>query len=141
MTNRFDEGMKLRRQVLGDAHVDRSFAEAKDDDFVGPLQELVTELAWGTIWTRGELDLKTRSIMNLAMLTALNRPHEFETHLRGAIRNGVTKAQVREILLHTSAYCGWPAAIDSFRIARRMFKEMEAGQGESGTPAPAARDH
>ena len=135
----FDKGIKLRRQVLGDDYVNRSLADAEDDDFVGPLQELVTSLAWGSIWTRGELDLKTRSIMNLAMLTALNRPHEFETHLRGAIRNGVTKAQVREILLHTSAYCGWPAAIDSFRIARRMFKEMEAK--EAGSSGGATEGH
>ena len=136
----FDQGIKLRRQVLGDEYVDRSLADAEGDDFTLPMQQLVTETAWGSIWTRGELDLKTRSMLNLAMLTALNRPHEFETHLRGAIRNGVTKAQVREILLHTSAYCGWPAAIDSFRIARRMFKEMEGKQPGAAAAASSAHD-
>jgi 4-carboxymuconolactone decarboxylase len=122
----FELGMKLRRQVLGDAHVDRSWAAAKDDPFTGPLQEVVTELGWGAVWGRPGLELKTRSIINIAMLTALNRPHELEVHLRGALRNGVTVDEIREILIQTGCYCGWPAAIDSFRVAKKVVAEEQA---------------
>jgi 4-carboxymuconolactone decarboxylase len=94
------------------------------DDFAMPMQELVTQYCWGEIWTRPALDRKTRSIINLAMLTALNRPHEIKLHLRGAINNGLTKEEIREVLLQTAIYCGVPAAIDSFRIAREVFEEM-----------------
>src|SRR5947209_12263931 len=107
----FELGMKLRRKVLGDAHVDRSWAAAKDDPLTGPLQEIITELGWGAVWGRPGLELKTRSIINLAMLTALNRPHELEVHVRGALRNGVTIEEIREILIQTGCYSGWPAAI------------------------------
>ncbi len=124
-SERYEEGLKLRRQVLGDAHVDRSLAAAEGDPMAEELQELVTEFGWGVFWTRPGLPLKTRSMLNLAMLTALNRPHEFEIHMRGAINNGVTRDEVKEILFQSAAYCGWPAAIDSFRIARRVFAETE----------------
>lgn len=124
MTNeRFEKGMKNRRAVLGDSHVDASMAAA--DEFTQPLQQLVTEFAWGDVWDRKELPRKTRSMINLAMLTALNRPHEIKLHLRGALNNGVTKDEIREIFLHTSVYCGFPAAIDSFRLAREIFDEIE----------------
>ncbi len=120
---RFDEGLAVRREVLGVEYVDQSMAAA--DDFTRPLQELVTEYCWGAIWTRPGLARKTRSLINLAMLTALNRPHEVRLHLRGALRNGCTKDEVMEVLLQAAIYCGVPAAIDSFRIAREVFQETE----------------
>ena len=119
----FDKGLEIRRAVLGSEHVDRSLAEA--DDFTKPMQELVTGTAWGQIWSRPGLDRRTRSMLNLAMLTALNRPHELKVHVKGALRNGVTKEEIREIFIHTSAYCGWPAAIDSFRTAKEVFAEAD----------------
>ena len=121
----FEKGLAIRRAVLGPEYVDKSIAEA--DDFSRPLQELVTQYCWGEVWGRTELDRKTRSIINLAMLTALNRPHEVKLHIRGALRNGLTKTEIREILLQTAIYCGVPAAVDSFRIAREVFKEEGVG--------------
>lgn len=118
----FDKGLAVRRDVLGAEYVDKALRAA--DDFTMPMQELVTQYCWGEIWTRPALDRKTRSIINLAMLTALNRPHEIKLHLRGAINNGLTKEEIREVLLQTAIYCGVPAAIDSFRIARDVFEEM-----------------
>jgi len=118
----FDKGLAVRRDVLGAEYVDKALGAA--DDFAMPMQELVTQYCWGEIWTRPALDRKTRSIINLAMLTALNRPHEIKLHLRGAINNGLTKEEIREVLLQTAIYCGVPAAIDSFRIAREVFEDM-----------------
>lgn len=120
----FKRGYAARSQVLGEAYVAKAFAEA--DDFTRDLQEYVTEHAWGASWARPGLDFKTRSMLNLAMLTALNRPHEFEIHLRGALRNGVTRDEIKEILLQTAVYCGAPAALDSFRVARKVFAEESA---------------
>lgn len=120
---RFDEGLAVRRAVLGADYVDKSIAGA--DDFNRAMQELVTEYCWGEIWTRPGLDRKTRSLINLAMLTALNRPHEVKIHLRGALNNGVTKDEIKEVLLQTAIYCGVPAAIDSFRLAREVFAESD----------------
>ncbi len=119
----FEAGLKTRREVLGDAHVDASINNA--DDFSRPMQELVTQYCWGDIWNRPGLDRKSRSLLNLAMLTALNRPHEIRLHIRGAINNGLTKEEIREVFLQTAIYCGVPAAIDSFRAAKEVFKEME----------------
>lgn len=118
----FDKGLKVRREVLGADYVDKSIASA--DDFNRPMQELVTEYCWGEIWNRPGLDRRTRSIINLAMLTALNRPHEIKLHVLGALNNGLTKAEISEIFLQTAVYCGVPAAIDSFRTAREVFKEQ-----------------
>ena len=120
----FEAGLKVRREVLGAEYVDASIAQA--DDFSRPLQELVTEYCWGAVWTRPGLSRKTRSLINLAMLTALNRPHEVELHLQGALNNGCTKEEIMEVLLQTAIYCGVPAAIDSFRLARKIFSENEA---------------
>ena len=124
-SDRYEQGLKIRRQVLGDGHVDRALAQAEGDPLMAELQELVTEFGWGVVWTRPGLPLKTRSMLTLAMLTALNRPHEIEIHMRGAINNGVTRDEVKEILFQSAVYCGWPAAIDSFRIAKRVFAEAE----------------
>ena len=122
--DRFERGLAVRREVLGAEYVDKSIASA--DDFNQPFQELVTEYCWGEIWTRPGLDRKTRSIINLAMLTALNRPHEVKIHVKGALTNGVSKDEIKEILLQTAIYCGVPAALDSFRIAREVFKEADS---------------
>ena len=118
----FDKGLITRRAVLGADYVDNSIKNA--DDFNLPMQELVTEYCWDAIWNRPGLDRKTRSMLNLAMLTALNRPHELRLHVRGAINNGLTKDEIKEVLLHTAIYCGVPAAIDSFKNAKEVLKEM-----------------
>ena len=118
----FEKGLKTRREVLGAEYVDQAIRNA--DDFNLPLQELVTEYCWNEIWNRPGLDRKTRSIVNLAMLTALNRPHELKLHVKGAINNGLSKNEIAEIFLQSAIYCGVPAAIDSFRTAKDVFKEM-----------------
>jgi 4-carboxymuconolactone decarboxylase len=118
----FERGLKVRREVLGAEYVDRSLADA--DDFMRPLQEYLTVHAWGASWVRPGLERRTRSMLNLAMLTALNRPHELRLHLRGALTNGVTKEEIGEIFLHAGVYCGAPAAMESFRIARELFEEL-----------------
>ena len=127
----FNSGLALRREVLGDEYVDRAFSV--NDEFNEGVQDYVTTHAWGAVWARrgedGELTLpkKTRSIMNLAMLAAINRPHELEIHLRGAINNGVTKKEMLEIFLHVATYAGAPAMLDGVRVARRVWAEQEAG--------------
>jgi 4-carboxymuconolactone decarboxylase len=121
--DRFDAGLEVRSEVLGEEYVNQSLKSA--DEFTMDLQQLVTEYCWGEIWTRLGLSRKTRSMINIAMLTALNRPHELKLHIRGALRNGVTKEEIKEILLQTAIYCGVPAAIDSFRIAREVFHSEE----------------
>ncbi|EFV75728.1 MULTISPECIES: 4-carboxymuconolactone decarboxylase [Cytobacillus] len=122
MSVKFDDGLQVRREVLGAEYVDNSIKNATS--FTKPLQELVTEYCWGEIWTREGLPKKTRSMINLAMLTALNRPHELKLHLRGAINNGVTKEEIQEIFLQTAIYCGVPASLDSFKTAQEIFREM-----------------
>jgi len=119
---RFEKGLAIRRAVLGADFVDNAIKTA--DDFSRPLQELVTEYCWGEVWGRPGLDRKTRSMLNLAMLASLNRPHEIKLHVRGALTNGVTKDEIKEIFLQVAIYCGVPAGVDSFRIAREVFKEM-----------------
>lgn len=119
----FDKGLEIRRAVLGREHVDRSLAQA--DDFNKPMQELVTEYCWGAVWGREGLPKKTRSLINLAMLTALNRSHEFKLHVRGALNNGCTREEIQEVLLQTAIYCGVPAAISAFRDAREVFADMD----------------
>ncbi|MFC1877226.1 4-carboxymuconolactone decarboxylase [Thermodesulfobacteriota bacterium] len=127
MTNElFEKGLKVRREVLGAEYVDASLSQA--DDFSRPLQELVTEYCWGNVWSRPGLDRKTRSLLNLAMLTALNRPHEVKLHLRGALNNGCSKNDIMEVLLQTAIYCGVPAAMDSLRVAKEFFQEVESEQ-------------
>lgn len=117
----FDRGLKTRRDVLGSDYVDKAIANA--DEFSKPLQELVTQYCWGDVWNRPGLERKTRSLLNLAMLTALNRPHELKLHVRGALNNGVTKEEIREVFLQAAIYCGVPAGVESFRLAREVFAE------------------
>jgi 4-carboxymuconolactone decarboxylase len=119
----FDRGREIRSSVLGKEFVDNAFNTA--DEFNRPLQELVTEYCWGAIWGREELSKKTRSMLNLAMISALNRPHELKAHIKGALVNGVTPVEIREVLLQVAIYCGVPAAVASVRIAREVFAEQK----------------
>jgi 4-carboxymuconolactone decarboxylase len=119
----FDKGLAIRKSVIGAEFVDKALASA--DDFNMPLQELVTEYCWGAVWGREGLEKKTRSLLNIAMLSTLNRPHELKVHVKGAIRNGATKAEIREVLLQVAIYAGVPAAVDSFRIAKEALGELD----------------
>ncbi|MDP3699778.1 MAG: carboxymuconolactone decarboxylase family protein [Hylemonella sp.] len=121
---KYQAGLAVRRAVLGDDYVNQSLANV--DEFMAPIQQFLTENAWGTIWTREGLDRKTRSMLNLAMLTALNRPNELKLHIKGALNNGVTKEEMSEIFLQAAVYCGAPAGLDSFKIAQQIFKDEAA---------------
>lgn len=118
----FEQGLKTRREVLGSTYVDASIQNATE--FNIELQHLVTQYCWGDVWNRPGLERKTRSLLNLAMITALNRPHELKLHVRGAINNGLTKEEIKEVFLQAAIYCGVPAAIDSFRVAAEVLNEM-----------------
>jgi len=120
----FQAGLKVRREVLGDDYVNKAL-QKQPNSFTQPLQDIVTKTAWGMVWTRLGLTRAQRSMINIALLAALNRPEEFKLHLRGAIRNGVSKAEIQEILLHMSMYCGLPAAVSAFKIADEVLKDVE----------------
>ncbi|THG31531.1 carboxymuconolactone decarboxylase family protein [Naasia lichenicola] len=120
----YEAGLAMRRQVLGAEHVNRSLG--KVTEFSRPIQELVTEYCWGEVWTRDGLPPKTRSLLNIVMLTALNRSHELGVHVRGAITNGVTVDEIQEALMQTAIYVGVPAALESFRVAEKVLTELEA---------------
>lgn len=124
---RFKAGLAVRKAVLGEDYVNKSLANA--DAFMTPIQQFLTENAWGTVWTRPGLDRKTRSLLNLAMLTALNRPNELKLHLKGALNNGVSKEEICEVFLQAAVYCGAPAGLDSFKIAQQVFQEQAATPG------------
>jgi 4-carboxymuconolactone decarboxylase len=119
----FDRGLEIRKAVLGKEFVENAFKSA--DDFNRPLQELVTEYCWGAVWGRPQLDRKTRSLLNLAMISALNRPHELKMHVGGALKNGVTREEIREVFLQVAIYCGVPAGVDAFRVAREVFAQLD----------------
>ncbi len=121
---RYERGLGIRKEVLGAEYVEASLRAA--DDFTRDLQRLVTEYAWGEIWARPGLSRRERSLLNLAMITALNRPHELRLHVRGALNNGLSKDEIKEVFLQTAVYCGAPAALDSFRVAREVFDELGA---------------
>jgi 4-carboxymuconolactone decarboxylase len=121
MDQQFDDGLAIRKQVMGEAFVDAAFANA--DPFTLPLQEFITRNAWGTVWCRDGLDLKSRSFVTLAILTALGRTQELKGHVRGALNNGATEEEIREVLLHASAYCGVPLAVDAFRAAHEVVRD------------------
>ncbi len=123
-SEQFKKGLEVRRAVLGADYVDNSLARA--DDFMAAFQQLTTEYAWGEVWTRPGLPRKTRSMLNLAMLTALNRSAELRLHVRGALTNGVTREEIKEILLQTGIYCGIPACLDAFKTTADVFKEIDA---------------
>jgi 4-carboxymuconolactone decarboxylase len=120
---RYEQGMKVRRAVLGDAHVDASLKNR--DEFDEAFQDLITRYAWGEIWTRPGLPQKTRSMLTLAMMVALNRPDELRMHLRAALNSGVTREEIREVLLQTAIYCGVPAANSAFHLAQEVFEQQE----------------
>lgn len=121
--DKYEKGLEIRKAVLGEEYVNKALATA--DDFGKPLQDLVTEYCWGTVWDREGLTRKTRSLLNIAMIAALNRPNELKLHLRGALNNGCTTDEIKEVLLQVAIYCGVPAAIDANRIARDVIKEFE----------------
>jgi 4-carboxymuconolactone decarboxylase len=122
----FEKGLEIRKSVLGAEFVEKTIAAA--DDFNMPLQRLVTEYCWGACWGREELPKKIRSMLNIAMISTLNRNHELKMHVKGAIRNGCTKEEIREVLLQVAIYSGVPAAVDSFRVAKEALAELEAEQ-------------
>jgi 4-carboxymuconolactone decarboxylase len=122
----YQRGLEIRSAVLGEEYVNRAVAAA--DEFTQPLQELVTEYCWGAVWGRDGLPLKTRSMLNLAMIATLNRPNELRLHVKAALTNGVSRDEIREIFLQVAIYAGMPAAVDSFRIAREAFAEVDEGQ-------------
>jgi 4-carboxymuconolactone decarboxylase len=121
-SERFERGLKTRREVLGAEYVDSAVSRA--DDFSWAMQELTTEWCWDGTWNRPGLDRRARSILNLGMLAALGRSHEFRIHVRGALNNGVTKEELKEIFVQIGTYCGVPAAMDSFRVAKEVFREL-----------------
>ena len=121
----FEKGLAIRKSVLGAEFVDAAFKSA--DDFTMPLQELVTEYCWGAVWGRDGLSKKTRSMLNLAMISCLNRPHELRVHVAGALKNGVTRDEIREVFLQVAIYAGVPAAVDAFRTARQVFAQVDEG--------------
>ena len=121
--SRYERGLEVRREVLGVDHVARSLENATP--FSEPVQKLVTEYCWGEIWSRPGLDRRSRSLINLSMITALNRLHELGLHVRGAINNGVSPDEIREVLLQTAIYCGVPASLESFRVAEQVLAEMD----------------
>ena len=122
----FEKGLDVRKKVLGAEHVQRSLDAASD--FTREMQEFVTEYCWGAIWGRPGLDLRTRSMLNLGMLTALNRSHELAVHVRGAINNGVTEGEIKEIVMQAAVYCGMPAGLESLRIAERTINELRSDE-------------
>jgi 4-carboxymuconolactone decarboxylase len=119
----FEKGLQIRKDTLGAEYVETSLKTA--DDFSMAMQELTTEYCWGYVWGREGLPRKTRSMLNLAMISALNRPHELKMHVKGALKNGVTREEIREIFLQVAIYCGVPAGVDSFRVAREVFAEID----------------
>ena len=120
----YDKGLEVRKAVLGEAYVNNALKNV--DDFNRPFQEMLNEYCWGTVWGREELPRKTRSMLNIAIIAILNRQHEFRAHLKGALTNGVTRDEIREILMQVAIYGGMPAAVDSFRVAREVFAEIDA---------------
>jgi 4-carboxymuconolactone decarboxylase len=126
--SRYEEGMRVRREVLGPEHVERSLARATD--FTRPMQEFVTEYCWGSIWSREGLGRRERSLINLAMLTALNRSHELGVHVRGALNNGCTVEEIQETLLQAATYAGVPAGMEAFRVANRVLEELREERAE-----------
>ena len=127
------QGLQARKEVLGVDHVEKSMANVSD--FARPIQDLVTEYCWGAIWTRDGLERKTRSLINIAMLTALGRNHELAVHVRGAITNGCTEQEIQEVLLQTAIYVGVPASLESFRVAEEVLTGLRAPARDNGAPA------
>jgi 4-carboxymuconolactone decarboxylase len=124
MSDMYEKGLAIRKAVLGAEYVDKAIAGA--DDFTRPIQELVTKYCWGEVWGRQTLSRRDRSLLNIAMISALNRPHELKLHVKGALTNGVSRDEIREVLMQVAIYCGVPCAVDSTRIAKEAFSEVDA---------------
>jgi len=124
-TSQYEKGLAIRTQVMGEAFVQRALSSATE--FTQPIQEHITRAAWGDVWQRPGLDLKTRSLITVAMLTALGKSHELKGHVRGALNNGATVAEIQEVLLHATIYCGVPAAVEGFRAAAEVIEPIKAG--------------
>lgn len=124
MSDMYEKGLAIRKSVLGAEYVDKAIAGA--DDFTRPIQELVTKYCWGEVWGRETLSRRDRSLLNIAMISALNRPHELKLHVKGALTNGVSRDEIREVLMQVAIYCGVPCAVDSTRIAKEAFSEVDA---------------
>lgn len=124
----FEAGLALRRSVLGDAHVERSLNRAKEDPFLLPMQQLTTEFGWGNVWSRPGLPRKTRSFLSMAFLAAGGKHEEFKTHVRGALNNGATAEEITEVLLQAGLYCGFPVALECFRMASEVIADYESGE-------------
>ena len=122
----WDKGLAVRKEVLGAEYVERNVKAA--DEFSMPMQEYTTEACWGWLWTRPQFPRKMRSLINLAMLSALNRPHEFKVHVKGALGNGCSREEIREVLLQVAVYCGVPAGVEAFRLAREAMQEYDQGK-------------
>ncbi|ROR65781.1 carboxymuconolactone decarboxylase family protein [Agrococcus jenensis] len=133
----YDEGLAIRKEVLGSEHVERSMA--KVSAFSQPIQDYVTEFCWGGIWSRDGLERSERSLVNIGILTALNRSHELGVHIRGAVRNGVTVQQIQEVLLQTAMYVGAPAALESFRVAEKVLRDELGDEAVDGAHASAGQ--
>ncbi|MFO1190304.1 MAG: carboxymuconolactone decarboxylase family protein [Alphaproteobacteria bacterium] len=136
---RHKAGLAIRRKVLGSRHVDSALALAKAEPFIADVQRFITETVWGSIWTRPGLDRRTRSMINLAVLAALNRPNQLDINLRGALNNGVTPAEIKEVFLQVAGYCGAPAALDAYAVAHRLLKEIERERATSQRQRPTKR--
>lgn len=130
--DRYDDGVAMRQTVLGEDHVQRSITNA--NEFSKPMQDLVTEYCWGAVWTRPALGLRERSLINLAMLTALNRPEELELHVHGALNNGCSPQEIQEVLLQAAVYCGVPAGMTAFRVARAVVDQRQGADGDGRVP-------
>jgi len=126
MSDMFEKGLAIRKAVLGKEYVEKSLAGA--DDFTRPMQELVTKYCWGEVWGNGNLSRRDRSLLNLAMLSILNRPHELKLHVKGALTNGVTRDEIREVILQVAIYAGVPAGIDAQRVAKEALAEVDAAK-------------
>ena len=126
MSDMFEKGLAIRKAVLGKEYVEKSLAGA--DDFTRPMQELVTKYCWGEVWGNGNLSPRDRSLINLAMLSILNRPHELKLHVKGALTNGVTRDEIREVILQVAIYAGVPAGIDATRTAKEALAEVDAAR-------------
>ena len=128
--DRFERGLALRMEVLGREHVERSLARAEEDPFLLPIQQIAVEFGWGEVWSRPGLPRKTRSFLSIAFLAALGKTDELGAHVAGAVRNGATREELREVLLHAALYCGMPAGLEAFRVTKRALDEIEAKPGD-----------
>jgi 4-carboxymuconolactone decarboxylase len=132
----FEKGVALRKEVLGDAHVERSLARGKEDPFMLPIQQLTTDVGWGKVWARPGIERRVRSMLSVTLLAALGKKDELKTHLLGALNNGVTKDEIQEVLLHTTVYAGFPVGLEAFRVAKELFDGLDAEAAREGERAP-----